>query len=98
MLAQRTFRLPVNKGLPRGFSNEGFAREVTTPAHATAIGLALYSIDHEQEFAKSSHVQSSIIVPQAPAAAQQTASTPAQQIHVEKRGLMHRVKDWFENF
>lgn len=99
MLAQRTFRLPVNKGLPRGYGNEGFAREVTTPAHATAIGLALYSIDHEHEFAKSSTQQPSSIAPQ------QSSQTPppqpvnpTQQIHVEKRGLLNRVKDWFENF
>lgn len=98
MLAQRTFRLPVNKGLPRGIGIEGFAREVTTPAHATAIGLALYSIDHEQEFAKSSYAQPSTAVPQTPADAQQAASASAQQIHVEKRGLINRVKDWFENF
>lgn len=99
MLAQRTFRLPVNKGLPRGFSMEGFAREVTTPSHATAIGLALYSIDHEQEFAKSSSPQPNTTATHVP-----PTTTPlqpvnsAEQIHVEKRGLLNRVKDWFENF
>jgi cell division protein FtsA len=99
MLAQRTFRLPVNKGLPRGFSNDGFAREVTTPAHATAIGLALYSIDHEQEFAKSSVVQPSASQGQVSVTTTpQSTSSTVQQIHVEKRGLLNRVKDWFENF
>jgi cell division protein FtsA len=99
MLAQRTFRLPVNKGLPRGFSNDGFAREVTTPAHATAIGLALYSIDHEQEFAKSSVVQPSASQQQVSVTTTpQSTSSTVQQIHVEKRGLLNRVKDWFENF
>ena len=99
MLAQRTFRLPVNKGLPRGFSNDGFAREVTTPAHATAIGLALYSIDHEQEFAKSSVAQPSAVQPQVSSATTPQSTSPTvQQIHVEKRGLLNRVKDWFENF
>lgn len=99
MLAQRTFRLPVNKGLPRGYSMEGFAREVTTPSHATAVGLALYSIDHEQEFAKSSLPQQSIVAPQilSTTAPPQPANT-TEQIHVEKRGLLNRVKDWFENF
>lgn len=98
MLALRTFRLPVNKGLPRGFSSEGFAREVTTPAHSTAMGLALYSIDHEEEFAKGSS-ENSQSVP-----LQQAPSQPANQhveprhITVEKRGLLNRVRDWFENF
>lgn len=99
MLAQRTFRLPVNKGLPRGYSVEGFAREVTTPAHATAVGLALYSIDNEQEFAKGSLPQQTTITPQvvSTTAPPQPTNT-ADQIHVEKRGLLNRVKDWFENF
>lgn len=99
MLAQRTFRLPVNKGLPRGFGSEGLAREVTTPSFATAIGLALYSIEHEEEFAQSPSAskQAETTI----SAQSQQASAPAaqsQQIHVEKRGLLNRVKDWFENF
>ncbi len=99
MLAQRTFRLPVNKGLPRGFGSEGFAREVTTPSHATAIGLALYSIDHEQEFAKSSTPQQSTITAQVLSTVAPPQSTnTTEEIHVEKRGLLNRVKDWFENF
>jgi len=99
LLAQRIFRLPVNKGLPRGFGSDGFAREVTTPAHATAIGLTLYSIDHEHEFAKTTAQQqnmSSRSATQNPPESQ--PAQPAQQIHVEKRGLLNRVKDWFENF
>lgn len=98
MLAQRTFRLPVNKGLPRGFSSDGFAREVTTPAHATAMGLALYSIDHEEEFAKSTAAptENTAITP-APSQQQPVQEKP-QQIVVDKRGLLNRVRDWFENF
>ncbi|MBU3699670.1 MAG: cell division protein FtsA [Candidatus Kapabacteria bacterium] len=92
-LAQRTFRLPVNKGLPRGFSNDGFAREVTTPSRATAIGLALYSIKHHQEFVSDTNddpqpAQSSSAAPQ---------SEPSE-VHVHKKGVVQRLKDWFENF
>ena len=98
MLAQRTFRLPVNKGLPRGFSSEGFAREVTTPAHATAMGLALYSIDHEEEFAKGGAASTESVAMQQPPSPESNQHEKPQQITVEKRGVLNRVRDWFENF
>lgn len=98
MLAQRTFRLPVNKGLPRGFGTDGFAREVTTPAHATAIGLALYSVEHEAEFAKDATQQTKSVVDSEQKTPSVEQQQHVQQIHVEKRGLLNRVKDWFENF
>jgi len=99
MLAQRTFRLPVNKGLPRGYSNDGLAREVTTPAHATAVGLALYSIEHEDEFQESFGGVSAPAVADHPrsttAAAQPEA--PSEPPSRKKKGLLDSVKDWFEN-
>ncbi len=99
MLAQRTFRLPVNKGLPRGYSHDGLAREVTTPAHATAVGLALYSIEHEDEFQEA-------MAPAAPSVQVQSASTTktanqsaetSESPATAKRGMLQGIKDWFEN-
>ncbi|MEY3386503.1 MAG: Cell division protein ftsA [Bacteroidota bacterium] len=92
-LAQRTFRLPVNKGLPRGFGNDGFAREVTTPSRATAIGLALYSIKHHHEFVSDSNEDQPPVQP-TPVAPQSGPS----EVHVHKKGVVQRLKDWFENF
>jgi cell division protein FtsA len=103
MLAQRTFRLPVNKGLPRGFSHDGLAREVTTPAHATAVGLAMYSIEHEDEFQQVYGDQPVAAArqqqPQQAQQQQQTVAHPPQQSEepAPKRGLLQGVKDWFEN-
>jgi cell division ATPase FtsA len=102
MLAQRTFRLPVNKGLPRGFSHDGLAREVTTPAHATAVGLAMYSIEHEDEFQQVYGDQPVAAArqqqTQQPEQQQQTAAQPQQSEEpAPKRGLLQGVKDWFEN-
>ncbi|MBK6290436.1 MAG: cell division protein FtsA [Ignavibacteria bacterium] len=96
MLAQRTFRLPVNKGLPRGFSHEGLAREVTTPVHATAVGLALYSIEHEDEFEEQ---HSGSVINSAPVAAPTPQHQPAASVEPpsQKKGLLQNVKDWFEN-
>lgn len=96
MLAQRTFRLPVNKGLPRGFSHEGLAREVTTPAHATAVGLALYSIEHEDEFEEQ---HSGSVINTAPVVAPTPQHQPAATVEPpsQKKGLLQNVKDWFEN-
>ena len=96
MLAQRTFRLPVNKGLPRGFSHDGLAREVTTPAHATAVGLALYSIEHEGEFDEEHR---GAVVSSAPMVSRPVVSQPVAiaEPPPQKRGLLQNVKDWFEN-
>lgn len=93
LLAQRTFRLPVNKGLPSGFVNDGFAREVKTPSHSTAIGLALYSIKHHHEFITDSYdvQQPTVNTPDAPAPI-------TQEVHVHKKGVVQKLKDWFENF
>ncbi len=93
MLAQRTFRLPVSKGLPRGYTNDGFAREVTTASHATAIGLALYSVRHHNEF-----LTDSFDVPQPPEPKVQAPSANQPEVHVHKKGMAQRLKDWFENF
>lgn len=93
MLAQRSFRLPVSKGLPRGYTNDGFAREVTTASHATAIGLALYSIKHHHEF-----ITDSSDVPQPSESKIQAPSVEAPEVHVHKKGMAQRLKDWFENF
>jgi cell division protein FtsA len=101
MLAQRTFRLPVNKGLPRGFSHDGLAREVTTPAHATAVGLAMYSIEHEDEFQEVHSDQPVARVPQQQQQQKQqqptAATNPQPEEAPRKRGLLQGVKDWFEN-
>lgn len=96
MLAQRTFRLPVNKGLPRGFSHDGLAREVTTPAHATAVGLALYSIQHEDEFEEDFHGSAVVPEPAVPKA-KTTQPVAPEEPPPQKRGLLQGVKDWFEN-
>ena len=93
MLAQRTFRLPVSKGLPRGYTNDGFAREVTTASHATAIGLALYSVRHHHEF-----LTDSFDVPQPSEPKVQAPSSNPPEVHVHKKGMAQRLKDWFENF
>jgi cell division protein FtsA len=99
MLAQRTFRLPVNKGLPRGYSSDGLAREVTTPGHATAVGLALYSIEHEDEFQESFSGSASTPVaePSRPTTAAAQPEAPAEPPSRPKKGLLDSVKDWFEN-
>ena len=99
MLAQRTFRLPVNKGLPRGFSHDGLAREVTTPAHATAVGLAMYSIEHEDEFQQVFGDQPVVAARQQQELKQQQTTPLPQQPEEQprKRGLLQGVKDWFEN-
>ena len=96
MLAQRTFRVPVTKGLPRGFSHDGLAREVTTPAHATAVGLALYSIEHEGEFDEEHR---GAVVSSAPMVSRPVVSQPVAiaEPPPQKRGLLQNVKDWFEN-
>ncbi len=93
LLAQRTFRLPVNKGLPRGYTIDGFAREVTTPSRATAIGLALYSLQHHHEFL--SDADDAQQVQQQPV---QPPVTQTPEVHVHKKGMGQRLKDWFENF
>jgi len=100
MLAQRSFRLPVSKGLPRGFSTEGLYREVTTPSHATAVGLALYSIEHEDEFAEENISAGRSVAPSTtytrePKIVHQS-ETPAEP-PPQKKGLLQGVKDWFEN-
>ncbi len=93
LLAQRSFRLPVSKGLPRGYTNDGFAREVTTASHATAIGLALYSIKHHHEF-----ITDTYDVPQPSEPKVQAPSANPPEVHVHKKGMAQRLKDWFENF
>lgn len=93
LLAQRTFRLPVNKGLPRGYTIDGFAREVTTPSRATAIGLALYSLQHHHDFL--SDADDAQQVQQQPV---QPPVTQTPEVHVHKKGMGQRLKDWFENF
>jgi len=93
LLAQRSFRLPVSKGLPRGYTNDGFAREVTTASHATAIGLALYSIKHHHEFLTDSYD-----VPQPSEPSIQAPAAKPPEVHVHKKGMAQRLKDWFENF
>lgn len=93
MLAQRTFRLPVNKGLPRGFSHDGLAREVTSPMFSTAVGLALYSIEHDEEF-EDDHESGA----EAPTTTTTAKLATDNAEPPQRRGIAVRVREWFENF
>ena len=87
-LAQRLFRMPVNIGIPRGFSAEGLAKEVSSPMYATAVGLALYSRHHADENydrREATHVQYSEQV------------VDGEQHPADRKGFMTKLKDWFEN-
>lgn len=84
-VAGKLYRMQVNIGIPRGFSADGFAKEVSSPMYATAVGLAMYSVEHVDEFDDDIEEVPSV----APAAQQQAPS---------KDPLMARIKNWFENF
>jgi cell division protein FtsA len=82
-LAQRLFRMPVNIGIPRGFSSEGLAKEVSSPVYATAVGLALYSHKHTDDLLDQRHEEGPM--------------DRREQHSVDQKGFMTKIKDWFEN-
>jgi cell division protein FtsA len=44
-LATDIFNMPVKIGMPKGISYSGLVPEITSPVYSTAVGLALYGID-----------------------------------------------------
>lgn len=44
-LATEIFNMPVKIGMPKGISYSGLVPEITSPVYSTAVGLALYGID-----------------------------------------------------
>ena len=101
-VAGKLYRMPVNIGIPRGFSSDGLAKEVSAPKFATAVGLALYSVEHASEFedtydtpplASASPKQQSATQPRTPPVTASSTEQPAP-----KEPLLARVKNWFENF
>ncbi len=88
-LALRVFRMPVAIGIPRAISLEGLAKEVSSPAYATAVGLALYGIRHASEMAEHDRAENIESEPEVVASRKQQP--------VERKGFMVKLKDWFEN-
>lgn len=100
-LAQRVFRMPVKIGIPGGgLSVDGLAREVSNPMYATAVGLVLYAIKHRDEF-EIADVNGVARV----AMRNGTESTMAtispepepEPLPERKKGVVEKVKDWFES-
>jgi cell division protein FtsA len=87
-LAHRVFRMPVAIGIPRGFSPEGLAKEVSSPAYATAVGLALYGVRHGAEFEN--------VIEDGHQEAEEPVVDGKQQPAGDK-GFLNKLKDWFEN-
>jgi cell division protein FtsA len=48
-LATKVFGMPVKLGIPTGISYSGLAPEVESPVYSTAVGLALFGLDSENE-------------------------------------------------
>lgn len=93
-LAGRVFRMPVKIGIPGGFSVDGMAREVSNPMFATAVGLIHHAVQEDAEAQRLGVVQQATqqIVEESP-----TESTDvAPQPQPAKKGLIDRVKTWFE--
>jgi len=88
-LAQRLFRMPVNIGIPRGFSAEGLAKEVSSPMYATAVGLALYSERHADELGIGRE--------EAYQEQDNKRGEQGEQHSADHKGFMGKLKDWFEN-
>ena len=51
-LANKVFGMPVKLGIPTGISYSGLAPEVESPVYSTAVGLALYGLDTENNNSK----------------------------------------------
>ncbi len=47
-LATEIFSMPVKIGMPKGISYTGLVPEITSPVYSTAVGLALYGIDSNE--------------------------------------------------
>jgi len=86
-LASKLYRMPVNIGIPRGFSAEGLAKEVSSPMYATAVGLALYSMKHADEFEQRLDDARDL----------QQQALGEEQHSAQREGFMTKLKDWFEN-
>lgn len=86
-LANKLYRMPVNMGIPRGFSAEGLAKEVSSPMYATAVGLALYSMKHADEFERRLDDERDL----------QEEASGEEQHSAQREGFMGKLKDWFEN-
>ena len=86
-LANKVYRMPVNMGIPRGFSAEGLAKEVSSPMYATAVGLALYSMKHADEFEQRLDDERDL----------QEETSGEEQHSAQREGFMGKLKDWFEN-
>ncbi len=86
-LANKLYRMPVNIGIPRGFSAEGLAKEVSSPMYATAVGLALYSMKHADEFEQRLDDERDL----------QESASGEEQHSAQREGFMGKLKDWFEN-
>jgi len=84
-LASKLYRMPVSIGIPRGFSAEGLAKEATSPMYATAVGLALYSVQHANEFE----------IPE-DRTHETTLAGDREQHSTKREGFMGRIIKWFE--
>lgn len=89
-LAQRMFRIPVNIGIPRGFSSDGLAKEVSSPMYATAVGLALYSVKHARDFDDRFEET-------APAHVRNGDNGLGRHADDAGRGFFRKIVNWFEN-
>ena len=86
-LAHRLYSMPVNIGIPHRISPEGLAKEVSSPVYATAVGLALYAVDHEDEFVDRSDILD---------AGNDNEEVTTQEQQPAGEGFMTKLKDWFE--
>lgn len=86
-LAHRLYSMPVNIGIPLRISGEGLAKEVSSPVYSTAVGLALYAVDHEDEFVERSDGDDT---------AKKEEVTHLEQHSDGGEGFMTKLKDWFE--
>lgn len=89
-LAQRMFRIPVNIGIPRGFSSDGLAKEVSSPMYATAVGLALYSVKHARDF--DDRYEETV-----PAHVRNGDNGLGRHSADASRGFFRKIVNWFEN-
>lgn len=103
-LAHRLYRMPVSIGYPRGFTGDGLAAEVRSPAYATAVGLVLYAVRHGNEF-DTREIESSLVpthqaqaaVAEKPSNKEAASDLPIEHSTESKKGIVQKVKDWLEN-
>jgi cell division ATPase FtsA len=86
-LATEIFNMPVKIGMPKGISYSGLVPEITSPVYSTAVGLALFGIDSNdnmRNFHKSYKSADS-------------EPAKAQEYHEEKQAPKKKEKNSKEN-